>query len=788
MRILLSWLQEYCDIRQSPEEIAKLLTNAGIEVDHIEHLVPSFQGVVAARIEEVTPLESGHVLVRVFDGKTSHTVVCGAKNCKPSQITAYAPPTSVVAGQQVKEAVVAGASSRGFLCSEKELGLSEYHDGIMELDAACTPGTLLDAFFTDVAFDVTVTPNLGHCLSVLGIARELSAFAGISMKQKPWLETEPFLDVSESEKLLKVTVEDDSLCPRYSALCIDNVQVGPSKSAVRIRLERCGIRSINNIVDSTNYVSHELGQPMHAFDASKVANSHIVVRKSIKGEKLLFLDGALRQLAESSIVIADDEKVLALGGIMGGELSGVNEKTNRIIFESAHFLPTSIRKVSKQLGVQSDSSRRFERGSDQNITMQALKLACSLLQDGAMQIVAKSDIGMKKPYRTVQCRLSRASAILGYEVSVNEVESAFAKLFLVSSWDGQDTFTVQVPSFRHDVTEEIDLIEEIGRLVGLEGPPGHRPVYSASTLAHDPRYLFTNEVRSRLLCEGLQEVLCCNLISQKMANAVINHPITADRLVSVLNPLSIDQSIMRPSLLPGLLDSLQRNLSHRTMDFNCFEIGHVHLKENDKFAEPLCFAVMLSGHSAPHHFLVPDSEVNFFDLKGILENLFSSLGFTNFELQKSDLSILHPGRQAKICVQGVHVGMIGELHPELLRSFDISQRAYYAECDMQELLKLDRKERKMHELAQFPSSERDWTITLNKSVQLDALFAKINEYRPAILEHFALDALFEHEKLGQDRHNVTIHFVYRDREKTVSQEVVDRAHNELVERVGATFK
>lgn len=765
MRILLSWLQEYCDVKLTPEKIAEVLTQAGIEVDHIQYLKPSIQA-CAVKVEEVKLLEKGACAAQIFDGKTRRTVVCGAKNCRSSLITAYTfAPTKVVHG----------ISSEGFLCSEKELGLSEYDDAIIELD--CAVGTNLDTFFADVAFDITITPNLGHCLSVLGIARELSAFTNTPMKKKPWIDPEPFAKLQEQKDL--VTVEDASLCPRYSALVVDDVSIGPSTTSMRIRLERCGIRSINNVVDITNYVSHELGQPLHAFDAAFV--DHIVVRKSRPSEKLLFLDAQERILPENSIVIADSNKALALGGIMGGKESGVCDSTTKIVFESAYFAPSAIRKTSKQLGLQSDSSRRFERGCDQNITMNALSLAYSLLGHG--KAVSKCDVGGKRAYKSIQCRLQRASDILGYEVSVNEAESAFTKLFLISSWNGQDTFTVQAPTFRHDLNEEIDLIEEIGRLVGLETEAVHRPVYSSSTQAHHPMYQFCKEVRNRLLSFQLQEVLTCDLISPKMAKVV-----EQDGLVSVLNPLSLEQSVMRSSLLAGILDCLGRNIAHQRRDFQVFEIGHVHFKEENKYQEPLCFAIMLSANARPHHFSLADREVDFFDLKGMLEVFFNTLGFTNFELRQSELATLHPGRQAKIFVAGVHVGIMGELHPTLTGQFEVDQRVYYAECDMQELLKLERKERKMQELALFPCSERDWTITLNKNVQMKTLLELIEQKKPDILESASIWALFEHEKLGKDCHNVTLHFVYRDRKKTVSQEEVDRAHNALVEQVGASFK
>jgi phenylalanyl-tRNA synthetase beta chain len=790
MKILLSWLREYCPIEKSPEEIASDLTRAGIEVDHIEELKPAFQGVIAVRIDGAKKLESGNTLVTIFDGTKQVELVSGAPNCREAVITAYAPAGARMPdGTLVEENQVQGHASPGFLCSEKELALTDFDKELIELEDTVEPGCDLNTYFRDTCFDVTITPNLGHCLSVMGIARELSAFSGIELLQKPWQDITPRFDCAQDETKLSVQIQDTQGCPRYCGLLVDDVSVVSTPSWMRIRLERSGIRSINNIVDITNYVNLALGQPMHAFDAEHVADHAIIVRKSQASEKLVFLDDVTRTLPDDTVVIADKNNILACAGVMGGAASSVTENTRAIIFESAYFTPRSIARASRKLSLQTESSRRFERGCDQNITLHALDYAYKLLH--GMQQEAKAiavcDQGQKKDEKTLSCRLSRASKILGYEVSVDEVESSFSKLNMPVSFDGKDSFTLHVPAFRHDLNEEIDLIEEIGKLVGFEQTVEKRPYYTPSTMAHHPLYHATNEIRRRLVAEGLQEVLTCDLLSPELAELVCDDPVKKESIVTMLNPLSEAQSVLRPSLLSGMLESLARNTSHRTLDFHAFEVGHVHLKKDDAFLEPLCVAIMLSGTANQPHFSTKDREVDFFDLKGILENFFSSLGFCDFSLQKSELVIFHPGRQAKVYVSGRHVGMIGEIHPKILRVFDIKQRVFFSECDIQELLLLERKEKKMTPLAQYPGSDRDWTITLSKSVSFEAFMKKIDEVAPDILESRTLTSIFEHEKLGKDYHNVTIHFVYRDREKTVSQQEVETAHNALIEKVTANF-
>ncbi len=789
MKILLSWLKEYLPITDS-KELPDTLTRAGIEVDYTNQLKPLFSGVVAARIVKGCKHVTSPNLcaATVFDGKNEYTVVCSATNCVEGLITAFAPVGAVVAGKRIEATQFGDICSEGMLCSEHELGLSEFHEGIMDLPNTLKEGTPLDEFFTDTLYEVSVTPNLGHCQSVMGVARELSAFMGVPLIKKPWeqsLSTESVALQSMGSSKLTVAVQDSMLCPRYSALLLEGIHVGPSSSLVRIRLERTGHRSINNIVDATNYISHDIGQPLHAFDADRVHKAKLIVRASKAHETLTLLDEATHKLPEGTIVITDAEQILAAGGIMGGESSAVSASTKRVIFESAQFNPSAIRKARTKLFISTDSSKRFERGSDRGITLKALDYVCQMVKQSCPQATVEAvvDVAVAQQEKYVTCRLSRAGMLLGYEVSANEAESAFSGLSLDCSFDAQDTYTVRVPTFRHDIAEEVDLIEEIGRLVGLQRDVATPAHYAASSLPHHPLYIFEGEVRRRLLALGLQEAITSDLISPDMAALITDGSATNDSLVKMVNPLSADQSILRPSLMPGLLDVVQRNIKQRTLDTHFFEVGHAHLKKGEGFVEPRIFSIVLTGMKQPNHFSLNPQPWDFFDLKGMLEELFYTLRFSKVFVEKSDLSMFHPGRQAKVFVDDVHVGILGEVHPELLAKLDIPQAVLFAECDMQELMKLPRKEVKMHPMAIFPSSERDWTITLAKKINFDEIMTKINEIKPAICETVELAAIFEHEKLGIDKHNVTLHFVYRDRAKTVSQEEVDKAHKSLESQV-----
>jgi len=779
MKILLSWLKEYLP-EIDPKTLPDIMTRAGLEVDHIYEVKPLFNGVLAVRMAKVAPHTAACKLccAKVFDGKNEFEVVSSAPNCHEGMITAFAPVGASVNGKKIEPTTFGGVVSHGMLVSEQELGLTEFHEGIMELPAAVTPGTDLQKYFSDTIYEVSITPNLGHCQSIMGVARELAAFMGTQLAKRPWQELSGLKPTNSTK--LKVAVEDPSLCARYSALLLEDVRVMPSNSLIRVRLVRTDHRSINNIVDATNYISHDIGQPLHAFDADRVHNGQIVVRASREGEHLTLLDEVTHKLPVGSIVIADSMQILAAGGVMGGESSAVTNATKRVIFESANFTPTNIRKTRTKLAISTDSSKRFERGADANITLKALEYAHKL-SGGKVEAVV--DVQTEAKMREVTCRLSRASLVLGYEVSADEAESAFSRLGFTFSFDGQDRYTVIVPSFRHDVKEEVDLIEEIGRLVGLQRDNRGAAHYSASSLIHHPLYLFEGEVRRRLLSFGLQEAITSDLISPFMASLVMDHHITEDALVKMLNPLSSDQSILRPSLLPGLIDVLQRNCNQQYSDLHFFEVGHVHLKKGEGYAEPRVFSIMLTGKATNAHFLEKEREWNFYDLKGMLEELFSTLRLPNMRLQPSKATMFHPGRQAKVFVGGQHIGIIGEIHPILLHKLGIEQKVLFAECDMQELMGLERKEVKMQELSEYPSSDRDWTITVSKKIPFDAIMTKIDEVKPVICESCSLVSLFEHEKLGEDRHNVTLHFVYRDKKKTVSQEEVEQAHQKLVREV-----
>lgn len=791
MRLLLSLLKKYVDIDYSVEELAEKLLLCGIEVENIEYLSAPFAGVKVAEVRKKSKHPSADTLcvAEVFDGTKSYTVVCGASNCREGMLTAFAPVGATLSRKEkplcIELCQIRGIRSEGMLCAEEELGFSITIDGIMELDdAQVSVGQDLAALYDDVAFDLGLTPNLGHAFSVVGIARELAAMCDLPLKKATWQSKKPI----KGRQQFTIERRAQEACPRYSYLHVDAVVSRPSPLWLRRILEASHIRPINVLVDITNLAMLEMGQPLHAFDAKAIVGNRLIIREATE-EMLELIDGSQKQLGRDVLVIADEKKPLACAGIMGGRTSAISETTTEVIFESAYFTNIAIRKGRKFLGMHTDSSKHFEKGVDPTATMHALSYVEELLEQlvpGAVLIGSSDDASSSFDDSVITCRRSRASRILGQEVSAADMEMAFGRYGFASKWDGQDCFQVYVPARRHDIKEEIDLIEEVAKLFGF-APDSQPAPYEASKMENNPLFVFENRIRSQLIAEGLQECITCDLISPFLANAVVDHPIAKANLIEVLNPMSQEQSILRPSLVPGLLDVLRRNACMRIFDIAAFEIGNIHLRKKELYTERPAFTIMLAGLADPYYFDRTNIQADFYQLKGILENLFSGLGFADVHCTPSTVSLFHPGRQAKIMVQGAHVGMIGQLHPQLLRAFDIPQNVVMAECDIQDVFELPRPLRKMQPLDQFPGSDRDWTITLNESVPLDELLSAIKEARCSLLVRLELRAIWRNEKLGADKKNVTLRFLYRDKTKTLSQKEVDNAHAQVVEHVVKNF-
>ncbi|MDP1880756.1 MAG: phenylalanine--tRNA ligase subunit beta [Parachlamydiaceae bacterium] len=567
----------------------------------------------------------------------------------------------------------------------------------------------------DTVFEISLTPNLNHCGSMMGVARELAAILNESLRL-------PQIQIQEGGELiddfLKVTIKDIDLCPRYACRMIKNVKVGPSPSWLKSRLEAVGVRSINNVVDVTNYALLELGHPMHAFDYHLIQNQQIIVRKAHADEFIQTLDAKNHQLKESTLLICDSEKPLAIAGVMGGLNSEVNENTHHIVLEAAYFNPMSIRKTSKQLGFSTDASKKFERGTDPNALIIALDRAAQLIQKVAGGEILKGIIDVKNqefPEKLIVCRLSRVNQILGLHLSRGEVETIFTNLHFPYEWDGTDSFLIHVPTYRNDISIEIDLIEEVARLYGYDNIPRKGGRFQSSTLLPAPIFLFERQIRSRLIAEGLQELLTCDLVGPSILNVIQDQSIPENMMIKVLNPTSIEQSILRTSLLPGLLQVIKYNHDHQIHDVAGFEIGKIHFRDGEEFVEQHVAGIVLTGNSSCHDWGKEIHEFDFFDLKGMIENLLNELGIKKIEFKNVGIKTLHTGRQASIFIDSLEIGSFGEIHPAIQRRLDVPQRILFGEFNLQDLMKVIHPLEKIKPLSVYPFMERDCTFKINQS-------------------------------------------------------------------------
>jgi len=633
---------------------------------------------------------------------------------------------------------------------------------------------------TDPIFEIGLTPNLGHCMSVIGIARELSAILDRPLKRKEVV----FEEAGEPiEHQISIDIEAPEDCFHYAARIVKGVKVSSSPTWVTKKLEACGIRSVNCVVDIGNLVMLECGQPLHMFDLGKLSSSKIGVRTSDGKGMMTTLDEEKRSIPEGALLVCDGTKEIAFAGVMGEYSSSVTDDTCDVLIEAAHFSPEAVRKTSKLLNLRSDSSLRFERGIDPLAIPYALELAAQLLIEIAGGSVAKGQSQkITKPYARRQLTLNtnRCNQILGTDLKLREMVILLERLEIKLMNETEDTLHLQIPSYRNDLKAEIDLIEEVGRLYGFNHIPRKIPRHASSPITHAPLFLFEEEIRDTLVSQGLQECLTCDLISPKQAKLESEKTLGDSSHISVLHPSSTDQSILRTTLLPGLLDVVKFNLDRQNLSISAFEVGHIHFnQDNHPTSEPVA-AIILTGKAAPYHFETKTLEADFFTLKGYVENLLLSIGIEDPEFITSHLENFQPGRQAMVRVEKQQIGAFGQVHPNHLRKLGISQRVFFAELNLHDLMEWKKKHLRVTKFSPYPGSERDWTITLKEGAPIGEVLSLINALRPpALKEAFLLD-LYKSEKLGSDRKNATFRFQYQDLQKTIEYAEVEKQHKQLI--------
>jgi phenylalanyl-tRNA synthetase beta chain len=783
MKVPLSWLKQFLPLTQTAHEIALHLVALGIEVEGITGDVATFSGVVVGKVlaAEKHPNADRLRVARVTDGTQEYQVVCGAPNCRAGLVVAFAREGAQLTDDdgknwKIKKSKIRDIESCGMLCSSKELKLSEDGEGIIELPENTPLGTDLSAAILDPVFDLSLTPNLGHCQSVLGIARELAA----TFKLKLHIPKAPNLGPQGGEEM-NVTIDNPSLCPRFTCRIVKGIKVGPSPMWMQNRLIQCGLRPVNNVVDVSNYVMLEMGHPLHIFDRDQIAGSNIILKQMPIPTKFETLDGALREVPAETVLVCDQEKPLAIAGIMGGLASKVQDKTQNILIEAAVFAPASIRRSSRFLGLKTDASSRFDRGVDETAARHALDRATELIVEvaGGTAQPATDHYPLPSKQRTILLRPARVQQMLGFKLSTGEIIELLNRLDIPVARE-EEHLKAAVPSYRNDLNIEVDLIEEVARLYGYSHIPKCRPTYSAGSLTDTPLFTLEVEARALLLRAGLQECITCDLISPSENGLTREKQISDAATLRVLQPRSLDQSVLRTSLLPGMIKVAQHNYNFQQTDLALFEIGRVHYKEGDTIVEPSCAAILLSGLSRHPHFDRKPSPFDFFDLKGMIENLCQQLHLNNLEFLPSNLHTLHPWRQAQIKVGGTLIGVFGEMHPELISKSNLHGKLLFAELNLSDILGLKKQPPRFHTLALYPSSTRDCTVTLAKGISYAQITSLIQSIRAPHLESFAMIDSFTSKELGPDRKNVTFRFVYRDRHQTIAHETIEKEHHEVI--------
>ena len=797
MIVSLKWLRKYVDMDVSVEELADRLTMVGLEVEGISRRSSLSDGIVTARVEtvELHPKADRLHVCRVTTGKETCRVVCGAPNVRAGMIVPLALPGAQLAdGSTLREAVIRGQASHGMLCSQKELGLGEDAAGIWELPPETPVGIPLGEALglDDVIVEVSITPNRGDCLSILGIAREASAVCKSPLRY-------PDFSVHESgppiEGLTSVTVDDPLGCPRYSARVVRGVTVGPSPSWLKERVEAVGIRSINNIVDVTNFILMELGQPLHAFDFERLRERRIVVRRASEGEKFKTLDGVERTLFADTLLICDGVGPVAVGGIMGGENSEIREETRDVLIESACFDPLCIRRTGKKLGLRSESSYRFERGVDPRGVIRALDRAAQLMVEVGGGEVASGRIDVyPAPYRPPELvlRVARTNRFLGMEAGASEMIDALRRIEMEVEVLDADRLKVTAPSFRPDITREVDLTEEIARLVGYDRVPVTSPVARVETAHLDPHFGSRQEVKDLLRGAGFFEIVTYSFIAVESLRKLRMAP-DDPRLqpIPLLNPLSEEQAVMRTSLVPGVLQAAAHNFGRLNEDLRIYELSKVFLPRQGE-ALPLeahHLVGLMAGRRAPHLLYGNDEEVGYTDVKGAVEPVLEHFNLGGIRYVAEDLPpYLDEACAASIFVRGLRLGFLGKLHPAVAEAFDFKKPIYLFELDFDGIYTARDPFPMFRPLPRFPAVARDMALIVDENLQVQEPLDFILRQEEGLLEKVELFDIYRNPQIGGGKKSIGYRLVYRAPDRSLTDEEVNVVHNGLAAKVLDAFQ
>jgi phenylalanyl-tRNA synthetase beta chain len=787
MKISYNWLKEFITTDKTPEELSQILTGIGLEVESLEKVqaIPGgLEGLVIGYVKDAQQHPNADRLrVTKVDvgGPEDLQIVCGAHNVAAGQKVVVAVVGTTVhptAGEpfKINKSKIRGEVSEGMICAEDEIGLGTDHAGIMELDADALIGTPAKEYFKlndDYLFEIGLTPNRADATSHLGTGRDIAAFLKIAVN-KPDVSA---FKVDNQDKTIPVTIEAQAACPRYASVTITGIKVQESPQWIKERLAVIGVRSINNVVDVTNYVLHELGQPLHAFDADAIAGNQVLVKTYAEGTPFVTLDGVERQLSADDLMIGNAEEPMCIAGVFGGAKSGVKESTTAVFLESAYFNPVSVRKTSKRHGLKTDASFRFERGVDPDITIFALKRAALLIQQVAGGVISSEVSNIYptpvEPF-SVEVTYRNIDRLIGKAIGQDTIKSIIQALDITIANETDEGFSLQVPPYRVDVTREVDVIEEILRIYGynnIEIPTQIRA--SLNNSIRPDKDSVQNAIADLLSANGFNETLSNSLTSSSYANSL-------DNAVKLLNPLSNDLDIMRQTLLYSGLEAIAYNQNRRQADLKFYEFGKTYFFEDGKYVETQKLSVFLTGATQAEQWNQKSTPVSFYHLKAVVDGLLSRLSITDYTVDEIVDHEFAYGLQYNFR-GGKTLVKFGSVLPGALKKAGVEKEVFYADFNFDVLLKIVRNNKIINkEISKFPSVRRDLSMLVDTAVTFGQLKQIAQKTERKLLTEVNVFDVYQGDKLPAGKKSYALSFILQDEEKTLTDKAIDAIMQKLI--------
>ncbi|HNZ08676.1 MAG TPA: phenylalanine--tRNA ligase subunit beta [Bacillota bacterium] len=809
MLVPLRWLRDYVDFGLGANELADLLTMTGTKVEAVTKTAERMSGIISAKVEEIHPHPEDPRLrvAKLWTPHYSYTVVTAANNVQQGDMVPLAAPGATLHdGRKIGTVEFTGIVSEGMMCSSMELGISDDADGILILSESFLSGIDMVSVLElqDDVLELEITPNRPDCLGMLGVAREVAAITRTALK---WPSNDYPAEGDHAADMTMAEVMDPDLCSRYALKVFSDVKIGPSPLWMQVRLRAAGIRPISNVVDVTNYVMLDVNQPLHAFDYDRLEGGRIIVRRAKDGESIKTLDGQERPVEKGMLLICDAVKPVAVAGVMGGAESEIGESTRRVLLESATFQRQSVWRTSKALKLRTESSSRFEKGLDTETVPIALERSSSLLAYmGAARINpgivdVNNNVWTGKSISTTRSWISKS---LGTELGT-KVDEYLALLGMDIDSEGQGgRLTVRIPSWRGDLNEPIDLVEEVARLHGYNNLESEVPV---NLKPSDWTYEQKAEKRIKNLLTGLSlhETSTYSLVPKDdTLKMMIGPDETASKPITVMNPLSEDQSSLRTMLIPSLLRVISTNLRRGARSAGFFELARIYLMEDGSLPEGelprgqkpcierKMIAAAISGNSGDRTWHAPERPYDFFDIKGIIESLFTSLGIEDYGFRTGEAKYLMPGRRAEVVVCGKKVGVLGQLHPDVAGSFDVPENTLVFEMEVEAIMDVIRKDMKFAGIPKHPSTERDIAMLLPKEVTADSVICFIRRTGGSVVESVVVFDQYEGTNIKEGTKSLAFTVKYRAYDRTLTSDEVNEIHERvregLVRELGAVLR